>query len=51
MLNHFSSKPETRISKSETIFKKINSNVLNRFEFRAFDIRICFEFRYSDFEF
>ena len=30
--------------------KNINSNVLNGFEFRTFDIRICFKFRNSDFD-
>ena len=32
-------------------FEILNSNVLNGFEFGSFDIRICFVFRNSDFEF
>ena len=44
-------KSEIRNTKSETIFKIINSNAPNRFEFISFDIRICFVLRYSNFEF
>ena len=38
-------------SKSETIFKILNPNLSNFFEFEILDIRICLVFRISCFEF